>query len=253
MHHSNEPNLQTMAFGCYLDESGTDDLSVKTVVGGLLLNRNNFILFDDDWKQLMKEMNIKHPIHMKDFGQHGKLGYLSYSDRYYLFASIAGIINKYKIYSIAGVINQQQYNNILKLKKKEFSPYGFCFLLCVYINHKEAINNNRWHNIAYLMAAVSEHSGQIKEVHEAIKKGQENNILELNVGSLAFDSPKKVTALQAADVIAWGVRKQLLQEPFNRGFECIEHIINGNHHSQYSWEESMLQELGSTLAKLKSE
>lgn len=253
MRHT-DANRHAWDFGCYLDESGIDDLSPYTVVAGLLLNRHNFISLEKEWQQMLGEMGVNVPIHMKEFCRpYGELAYLTDSQRYLLFANIAGIINSHKIYSIAGIIDQKQYREILKLnKRKEMSPYGFCLLLCAYANHIEARNNNRQHDIAYLLSEVSEHKGQIIDAHAEMKRMQKEESMPLHMSRiLKFENPKNVPALQAADVIAWGVRRQLVGGQFNQGFDFIENIIKDQHHVQHSWEEDDLQVLASRFMEHK--
>jgi hypothetical protein len=237
MHHSDDPNKQVWAFHtrCYLDESGTHDGSPYTVVAGLLLNRSNFVSLGIEWQKMLCERGIKVPIHMTEFGPHGNLGHLSEADRYLLFANIAGIINSHKTYSLAGVLGQEQYKKAKVHKRKEMSPYGYCFLYCVKINHLEADFNKYPYNIAYLMSEVSEHKGQILAAHATTMVMQEIEKQPYHMGSITFDYPKNVPALQAADVIAWGVNRKLMGKPFDQGFEFIETIIDGPSHKQGSY------------------
>ena len=72
------------------------------------------------------------------------------------------------------------------------SPYGFCFMFCVKINHLEAENNKYPYNIAYLMSEVSEHRGQILDAHAEIKKMQEIEGSPYHMGSLSFEYPKYI-------------------------------------------------------------
>lgn len=256
MHHIDDPNRQAWAFHsrCYLDESGTHDTSHYTVVAGLLLNRNNFISLGTEWQKLLREMRIKPPIHMKEFGRpHGDLAYLTDNERYFLFANIAGIINSHKIYSIAGIIGQKQYKISEVNKRKEMSPYGFCFLICVKANQAQAVFNKYPYNIAYLMSEVSEHKGQILDAHAEIKRQQEKEGKSYNVGSITFEYPKYVPALQAADVIAWGVNHRLMNKPFNQGFEFIENIISGPGHVQEPYKDDYLHGLKQRLMKYRDQ
>jgi len=231
MHHSDDPNRQAWAFSvrCYLDESGTHDQSPYTVVAGLCLNRNSFISLGKLWNELLRDMQIKPPVHMKEFGRpNGRLGYLTDAQRYLLFANITAIINSHKVYSIAATMDQKQFKEICRLHpKKEMSSYGMCFVLCAYINHKQAEYKKYSHNIAFLMSEISEHKGQILATHAEMKECQKTN--PFHMGSISFDDPINVPALQAADIIAWGVRKRLMEESFNQGFEYIEKIFDENH------------------------
>src|SRR5208337_2239471 len=117
-----------------------------------------------------------------------------------------------------------QYKKAKVHKRKEMSPYGYCFLYCVKINHAEADFNKYPYNIAYLMSEVSEHKGQILAAHATTMVMQEIEKQQYHMGSITFDYPKNVPALQAADVIAWGVNRKLMGKPFDQGFEFIETI-----------------------------
>jgi hypothetical protein len=256
MHHTDDPNRQAWVFDvrCYLDESGTHDQSPYTVVAGLLLNRNNFISLGREWQKMLCERGVKVPIHMKEFGRpDGKLAYLTDSDRYLLFANIAGIVNSHKIYSVAATLDQQQYREILKLnKRKEMSPHGLCFIHCVVTNYVNAKDNKYKHNIAYLLSEVSEHKGQILISHAAIRREQEEKSIPYRVGSISFDLPKYVPALQAADVIAWGVRRRLIGDSFDQGFDYIENIISESHVEE-TWKRTDLQGVVKRLMKYKDQ
>src|SRR5579863_4398485 len=75
MHHSEDEARQAAFVECYLDESGTDDLSPTAVVGGLVLNRSGFGRLNARWTEVCKAHGLP-SIHMKDFGRHGKHGRL---------------------------------------------------------------------------------------------------------------------------------------------------------------------------------
>lgn len=53
----------------------------------------------------------------------------------------------------------------------------------------------------------------------------------LGLGSLTFDKDDCVPALQAADVIAWAVRRRATGYEFNAGFEPIEATLNERGHT----------------------
>lgn len=252
MHHSDDPNLQAFAVTCYLDESGTHDSSPYTVVAGLILNRHNFISLGIEWQRLLCEMRIKSPIHMKEFGRpHGELGYLTDDERYLLFANIAAIVNSHKIISIAGTIDQQQYREILKIdKRKQMSPYGLCYAICAIKNHHNANYNKYDKNIAFVLDDGCENSGHILTTHRVLKEWQKKE--PYHMGSITFADDKNVPALQAADIIAWGVRKRLLKEPFDKGYNYIENIISENHVEE-PWKTDDLQGLARRFMKYQDQ
>jgi Protein of unknown function (DUF3800) len=110
MHNTKDPDKQAWAFGCYLDESGTDDLSPYTVVAGLLLNRHNFISLGKEWNYFLKNYKIKHPIHMKEFGRpHGNLAYLTNEERYLIFAHL--VLCPRNIFTKSGDFSQNRVSS----------------------------------------------------------------------------------------------------------------------------------------------
>src|SRR5208282_5815408 len=135
MHHSDDPERLTLAIVCYLDESGIDRLNPEVlnpqaVVAGIVMRREEFMRFDSDWDDILSKFKIKPPIHMKEFGEHGRHGHLRYHTREKLFKELVYIINRYKWYSVAVSLNHEQYNDLLSDKsKEEVSLYGLCFML----------------------------------------------------------------------------------------------------------------------------
>jgi hypothetical protein len=62
----------------------------------------------------------------------------------------------------------------------------------------------------------------------------------VNAGRLEFDSDDKILALQAADVIAWSVRRRLTGN-FKNGFEPLPHLFNLDHVEQPLEEDWMIE------------
>jgi hypothetical protein len=245
MHHPDDSDSQPFSVTCYLDESGTDSQSQYAVVAGLVMNRDNFIMFDFMWNEILRRHKIIPPLHMKEFGQHGKHKKLTYPETFSLFSDIAKLINCHKIISIAGIMNQIQYNNIMTDEiRKSFGIYGMCFLLCAFLNHKNAIHSLYHKNIAFLLDAGNEHCGHIVVAYKEVKRQKEKLNIPLHAGSLNFDSDSNISALQAADIIAWAVRRRAIGLPIGKGFQPISAIIDRNEdHVQNSWEENWLKEI----------
>jgi hypothetical protein len=246
IHHSDDPERQTLIIRCYLDESGTDAGSPEAIIGGLLINRYDFLMFDAVWSELMKRHNIQPPLHMKEFGEHGRHGHLNYPQREALFSEISGLINCYKKMSIATTISHKQYKTLLHpALQKKMSLYGLCFMLCAHLIHLGA--DNIPYNIPYIVEQGNEYQQHILEAHAGMIRMQKENI-PLHVGSLTFED-KSLSALQAADVIAWGNRRIVTGIPIDKGFEPILEIFREPHHANYLWKDSYIKELSDGLMK----
>jgi hypothetical protein len=252
MHRSDDPNRQILVT-CYLDDSGTDVHSEHTVVGGILLNKYALQHFENVWPNLLTYHRIKNSLHMKDFGNpEGPYKLWTYENKFKLFADIVALINYLKIYTIAATLNQKQFNSILdKEFKKAMGIYGMCYMLCAFSNYKIAELNNYKNNIAYVLDLGTKNVGHVIATHRAMRKMQkEDPTMISNVGTIAFEDDEHVVALQAADMIAWAMRRKLVGLPFLMGYEPIAYLLNEDTHYHYGWESKEFQFLKEKVDKL---
>jgi hypothetical protein len=245
MHHSDDSERQTLIIRCYLDESGTGSDSPEAVVAGLLMNRDNFLLFDVVWDELLLRHKIQPPLHMKEFGKHGRHGNLNYPERTALFSDLSKLINCYKVVSVATTLNYDQYKKNLHPKiQKQMSLYSLCFMLCLHMIHFYV--EQHFPNIAYIIEQGNEYSGQILQCYNSMLRMQKEN-MHLHIGTLTF-ADKNISALQAADIIAWAVRRRASKIPVGKGFQPISDIFSTDHR-QFIWEDSYLENLSNGLLK----
>lgn len=242
MHHSDDPDRQTMIIGSYLDESGTGDLNPQAVVAGLVMDRENYLLFDVAWNSIISKpkYKIESPIHMKEFGKHGRLGHPNYPTRKELFIDLAGIINCYKIHSVAISLGHEQYTKMLSTEtRKDISLYGLCFMFCAYQCFAMAHFNQYYGKIAFLIEEGNEHAEDVLRAYRGMIKMRKQGATGISDGSLMFES-KKLSPLQAADIIAWGVRRKVSGVPIIKGFEPILKIFDEKH-IQNKYSDELLQ------------
>lgn len=240
MHQSDDPDGETFAVNCYLDESATDGGSPEAVVAGVLMNRSRCVAFDASWTEFLNAHQLK-ALHMKDFGSHGSLASLSETERRGIFRDAAAIINRHKLYSIAATITYAKYVSELKPSiRKAMSVYGFCFLLAAYSNHLLAVSNKYTKNIGFILDSGNPYAAHVRGAHAALKEWQLT--YALNAGSLTFDDDEEIGALQAADLVAWSVRRRATNSPFGKGFEPLLGIFNDAHHEN-AYEGALLEAL----------
>jgi hypothetical protein len=240
MQHSDDPALETFAVNLYLDESATDGGTPEAVVAGILTNRAGFLGLDESWKECLASHKLK-ALHMKDFGQHGSLAALQAEGRKAIFSDAVSIINKYKLYSVGASITYAKYMEKLSPAIRDaMSVYGFCFILSAYAEHLRAVHNKYDKNIGFILDFGNPYAAHVLEAHAALKRWQDTK--PLNVGSLKFEDDKVVSALQAADLVAWSVRRRLTKSPFGNGFEPLLGIFD-DAHSEVAWDGGWLQQL----------
>lgn len=225
LHHSDDPNRRTALLTCYLDESGTDNNSTVAVVGGLVLTKSQFFWLDAEWRKCLAKHDIPWPLHMKEFGLHGKLKDLDSETRRALFADVASLIRDNKSFSVASVLSADTYRSVFS-GIDELSMYGACFTNLVMMNTKQAEIEEYGPDIAYLLDSGNPFGPQILSAHAVMLARKKD--LTLNIGTVGFDSDDEFSALQAADVVAWSVRRKLAAE-LKSGFEPLADIFEDRH------------------------
>jgi hypothetical protein len=129
MHNSEDEQNETAAVRLYMDESGTKDPNTpQAIVGGMIINYSHFLHFESAWDEMLENHGIIAPLHMKEFGPHGRLGKISKCCRRKLFLEVAELINSHKIASISACVTNSAYEAVMIPEAKDvFSVYGMCF------------------------------------------------------------------------------------------------------------------------------
>jgi hypothetical protein len=242
MNNSDDLLKRAAVVSCYLDESGTGDNAPLAVLGGLLLNGEGADLLDADWLRIIASHKIEPPIHMTDFVPNGKHCTYPVELKRALFIELVEVINKYKIISIADTLSPRQFSKHFRElfdNWKVMGIYGMCFVHCVFLNHSNADHNSYKHRIPYLLDTGNPYRHHVLESHGALSDMQ-NSGDYLHLGPLSFENDAYSPPLQAADVIAWSVRRRR-NEGFTPGFEPLAAIFDDGHLEEEMTPELMAQ------------
>jgi hypothetical protein len=250
MHGPGSSLQETAAVRLYLDESGGDDPGTPdAVLGGMLIHYADFHPFEDAWQRMLDRHHIAPPLHMKEFGKNGRFRHMTGSCRYELFSEIQELVNHCKLYSIAATINNALNKKIVASEiRRKMGVYGMCFLLTVVMNHKIAAFHKHTGKIPFILDTGNPHKGQLVEGHaEAIRMQRETF---MNVGGLHFEDDRDFGILQAADVIAWGVRRRTTGIALPKSFSPIERILERNRsHEQQELTSEWMREISGNIMK----
>ena len=244
-HYSQDKRERTSVISCYFDESGTD-VSPVAVLGGLVLQGDGFLWLDGAWEKTLVKHSIQPPLHMKEFGRGGRLRYLSTEKRRALFSDLVWIINDNKNVSIGAMLTTEQYKKhfLPLISAKQMSVYGLTFLLAAMLMGKQMEHEGYAYPIPYILDTGNPYKKQVEEAHAFIVEVFQKTY-PMNMGSLTFETDDNLRALQAADVVAWSVRRKFAAR-FGRGFEPLEGIFS-EHHIDQPLEESWLEEIADSL------
>jgi hypothetical protein len=252
MHNSDDPQKETAMVRIYLDESGDEGPSIThAVIGGLLINRSYFLHFEAEWDRLLEKHGIAAPIHMKEFGRpHGRFASMSDVCRYQLFVEAADLINSHKLFSIGSTLSNHDYQTHMpQAVRDKYSVYAMCFMLTAVANHKLAELSNYRGNIPFILDSGNAYAKHVRQAHAVMLEWQHQGV-PLNVGSLTFADDADFGVLQAADMIAWGVRRRVSGIPFGDIFTPIETILNDEkNHAEQEWKADWLKQLGERILR----
>jgi uncharacterized protein DUF3800 len=211
MHHSDDPDRRTAVVTCYLDDSGSDEQSPVVVIGGLALDRDSFLRFDGRWRRMLHLHRIK-SLHMTDFVRpHGQYVGMPKELKLSLFREVVEIIRSRKDYSLSASVDNIHYQEVFSIDfyRRVLGPYAVTFISAASVNAKIAGDNGYPDQIAYLVDRGSPFSGQIDLGHRLICLRERGLGLKTYTGTLTFADDENVSALQAADVIAWSSRRNI--------------------------------------------
>jgi hypothetical protein len=220
MHQSDDPKRISLAVTCYSDDSASHEESEWVVVGGVVMNKHNFLRFDHFWKNMLKEFRIEF-LHMTDFTRpYGRYSTMPREMKIALFTTVAGLINDHKTYSISVAVPQAEFKALLSMEvyRKLMGPYALAFLITIAINCQLATMREYEGRIGYLVDKGStHHHEQLNGAHSLILEWEKHLGRDSKTGAIAFDYDERVSALQAADAIAWAYHRK--QESLDFGDE----------------------------------
>lgn len=230
MHHHESEDQAMMFLTHYCDDSGSDDASPVTAIGGPVMSKERFAVFDDAWARLLHRYRISSPLHMTDFGRpHGKCIGMHFEMKLALFSEVAELINEHKFYSVSIGIPQPDFRALMpdEAAKELTSPYALAFFLTVMLNQGLArLISDKETETSYLVDSGSACAQQLLAAHARLLKHEKAEGKFRHTGAMGFDTDDRVSALQAADVIAWSARKRQITGPLAEEFAPLNDVLD---------------------------
>jgi hypothetical protein len=216
----------------YADESGTDSNSAVAVVGGLLLSPKGYFWLNMEWRHVQEKYGISTPIHMREFGSDRALGTVPAAARRCLLAELVRVINENKVASVAATLDSSAYKRVFQGITK-LSMYAACFAQLVMMNDAEASLSAHSECISYVLDRGNNHRSHLLEAQRQLAPRWPS------LASIDFADDSSSCALQAADVVAWSVRRKLAGG-FPSGYEALQALFDRHHRDLPYHEEWMV-------------
>jgi hypothetical protein len=228
MHHSATASNRSVTLICYVDDSGTEEQSELVMTAGCLLNRESFLRFHSRWERMLNKYRLN-SLHMTDFVRPQGAHVGMYSEfKVALFSEAVKIINSRKTYSISVSVKNADFKKAISVEfyRKVLAPYAAAFVALCLLNAKNANAYDYPERIAYVVDEGSPFAEQLRVAHLIVRAYEKGCGLAVRTGSLTFADDAMVSALQAADLVAWSARRKfsgtgLINEfsPLNAVFE----------------------------------
>ena len=201
-----------MVLKAVIDDSGTDMQGGPYLLAGFCSTVEKWADFSNDWvKELAKPPKIEY-LKMAEFysKKEGQFAGVKKEHRAEKLRSLISIINKYAEFDCSCGVYYPDFQNILEplLPMKHNKPYSGCSqaLMSIFATHYEHLGHKE--PINFVFDIQEEHSPKFLFLHEWAK----NNLQPLPafntlIGKIDHEDDKQFPPLQAADILAWHIRR----------------------------------------------
>ncbi len=199
-----------MIYTGYFDESGTHAASEAMAVAGYISTSEGWLSFDVEWRAALKEYGLDF-FHMTDFANStGPYKAWSASEKEARLERLLGIIDQYALASLGIAVPVKLFHSVVSDKAKRITggPYGLAvhrgFLHAADL--VKAMHADGW--IRYVFERGAEGAGHVLRSYNRASKHHGLGEI-LRQAGLSFEDKRSATPLQAADILAYELRKHL--------------------------------------------
>lgn len=200
----------------YFDDSGTDDQSLYCLLAGFLAREVAWEAFNEDWANALQSDPPLAGLHMSASCFEG----FSNEQRDKKLEDLVGVINKHDPVLFACMVHRPLFDAICDefmgdmraLSKRERrlirSPYILCLAVVMHWLSRQlaiisAIQPDE--QVDLILDVQPGFAGTVQDFHDTFKK--QVPLYAATFGRIIFDSDKNVLPLQAADFVAWSIRR----------------------------------------------
>jgi hypothetical protein len=229
----------TPVLRAYYDDSisGTDDVSPITAIGGPVMSHDRFVQFNDKWLKMLYRYRICPPLHMQDFVRPSGKHIGMYPELKLSLLEAADIINEGKLYSVSAGIPNTEFNALIpeEVRKRLIGPYALAPFCAIQMNQYVA-RKAQDHDlmISYLIDSGSSYPEQLLRAHGVLLEHERSKGVS-HTGAIGFDTDSHVSALQAADIIAWSARRREVYGALEGDFAPLAAVLEENHDPSSGW------------------
>jgi hypothetical protein len=228
----------------YFDESGSKSTSLVTIAG-YIADERRWKRFEREWASTLKEYDVQY-LHMKEYAhRRGEFKGWPERKRRALMSKLVWIIKSNVKFRVGVVVPCEAYKLIVGLldpNDTRLSPFWHCFQYCLRGVVEYCQKHKITDDIALVFDENNESSKHATGFYTAFK--QSPNVPNRNqLVSLSFADDKKLTPLQAADLLAYEFNK------YHQGYvrKPLD-MLDGTDGAFGMWTAEMLKQYASALS-----
>lgn len=238
----------------YIDDSKSDFGDRYLILAGYVNTAEMWARFSDAWyEELHRSPAIDYMKMVEAFGRNGQFRGWTEEDRDQKIEDLARIIRHFKPISIHASISQRQVQEIIK----PVAPYGMasayslCFqsIIVPIATYQSRRRDLMQVPIDFIFDNQEGLGNETRELYQSVRAMQPKSVQKVLSREPLFRDDKLVMPLQAADMLAWHIRRH-----YERGdpgaFPVPKMLSSDGQHSAYDMPESLLKHLASQFAQV---
>ena len=225
----------------YCDDSGTDDHNRVAVVAGWIGQVRKWEQFTKVWKTALKDFGVNqmHRSKLEAFkGEFERTKGWNEKKRAEFLQRVHPIIRTYAKVPIGSAVIKKDFEAVMpdEVKKMVGGVYGWCAQECIVAVGMWCEHTNHRHPVRWVLEAGTTGHGQLEKGFEAI---YDNSSMrdKCHLKGWSFED-KSVRPLQAADVLAYEVFKQVDNQIVDKGTKhpiriSMRHLMHATTDGRY--------------------
>ncbi|KZC77277.1 hypothetical protein AYR46_18035 [Sphingobium yanoikuyae] len=198
-----------MSLRFYIDDSGKNDPPVF-VLGGVAFQAEQVASFEAEWIAELASPPAIPFLKMKDANAgRGAFKGVPRSERDAKLARLGEILRKYATATVAVIVRHDDYERIFSGKMMAWMdrPYQMMFHLTIATAYKLVAEHGFGKTAEFVFDRQIEHETALRESYPALRQGMEPALAAFLPENPRHADDQIEVALQAADMIAWHVRR----------------------------------------------
>jgi hypothetical protein len=201
----------------WIDDSGRgkESDSPVFVLAGYAGPVQSFYSFSDDWQAIMRQAPALP--YLKGKEANALVGHFkgwTAEQRDAKLENLIAVIRKHDLIAVSVAINFRDFNRILAEPKGVLkNPYGVAFAYMVgWLMHSANVKPEREEIELIFDQGTLAREKEIEDAYKGMKGAIPKEAMDLLVGRPRFEDDKRHLPLQAADLFAWNVRRDLVEQ-----------------------------------------